>query len=421
MSIRNNYKEAVSSILILLSMILIVVDAAIPQLTHLIFSSYIRIDFFLKVFLLIIISVHIVTSKNVKMKYLINITVFVFLIYLSVDLLYQLRVNDLPYIVNGYNAFFFFAFVLYFSSFTIFYIKREIFLSVIILFGLISAVIGILQYSLNTPLLGLGDGKSGFQVLSSTFYGSSGRQIRGFGLFNSGLGAGIYLIFLLPITIYLGNRKKLYLILTIIFLLAIFCTLTRNIYLGASIAVFSSIMYIYLKNNKLLFCIPILFLFIAFLGLYTQSFGGSSGGILDNTSRAMRQDQSTRELSIQNQSGLLDYVLGEGLYQSESTDASKRILIDNTYLHLIKHVGFLGFMIFLLVYLALLYISIRNSKTSINCGFYCFLAAWPAMALYNILINELLIYSALVLLFAFSEYGRSSLDKKIIFKIQEGR
>lgn len=107
----------------------------------------------------------------------------------------------------------------------------------IVLIGVFESVLGIIQHIASDPFFDTQklnaiyflDGKSSSTITNL----GSGASVRAFGTFDSGLTLGIFLMLSLAILIDLSNIKKIFkIIFSAIYLVAIYYTLTRNVYIG---------------------------------------------------------------------------------------------------------------------------------------------------------------------------------------------
>lgn len=121
----------------------------------------------------------------------------------------------------------------------------------IVIVGIFEAVLGIVQHitgmtffapeNLNAIYFLNGLSSSNVDTLGV------GASVRAFGTFDSGLTLGIFLIFCLSVMIDLCNMKKyIKVVFTGVYLIAIYCTLTRNIYIGL---ISFGALYFFLKFN----------------------------------------------------------------------------------------------------------------------------------------------------------------------------
>lgn len=178
-----------------------------------------------------------------------------------------------------------FIFIVYTLGFNNNKINLKPWINSIIIFGIINAILCILQY-LNGNLIVYST--SNENVFKSVFY--FGKMIRSCGLYTSALDVGILLSFCTIYCIYNHKnlciwKKNINLLIIILLIVAIITTRTRNVYLFMAFALFYMLLDKILKGNKkkitcLYLIITILAaLFITFKG---NSIGNSTENLYDN-------------------------------------------------------------------------------------------------------------------------------------------
>lgn len=327
-------------------------------------------------------------------------TSLAFLGYVCLVAAFHLSELKFSYIFTGYAVFFYFMFLLVPVSFVAGFLPYRM-----MRWGLLWAtagcsVVGILQYVLNRPLLRVGDSTGDFQVLSWLFLEANPPHVRGFSFFNSGLEFGIFLTFAVGVVVaYARRRWSLGLLILALVLAATFCTLTRNVYLGVGLALLGSLAYQFVRDRRLLLVLPLLSLGAGYLvsgGLSSVVSGGlASTETLDTRSRYWQQ-----EIVRQYRRDTVKLLFGEGYYQSGNERSGSRIFVDNTYLQLVAHVGLIGLLLFLAVYISLLRYAVRGPRHALRSGLYGFLVAWPAIAIFNIAVHHVALFALLPLLTA---------------------
>ncbi|KGH73673.1 hypothetical protein X280_01720 [Oenococcus oeni IOEB_0502] len=153
----------------------------------------------------------------------------------------------------------------------------------LIFFGVFESLLGIAQHFLNNTFFNTYD-SNGTPIFLSIFYSNglsssdpfSGSEVRAFGTMDSGLTLGVFV--LLSMALVLSEiprlKKRTKLILLLIFLIAIYSTLTRNIYTATLIFIF---FYLFKKNSKkriskkYLKLIYVLATIVCFISIWLQS------------------------------------------------------------------------------------------------------------------------------------------------------
>lgn len=113
----------------------------------------------------------------------------------------------------------------------------------VVFIGILEALLGIYQHVLSRPIFDTTNLNSvyflnGYSSSNVAFLGA-GASVRAFGTFDSGLSLGVFLLMCVGITLDFANfKRRTKVIVLIIFLLAIYFTLTRNVYIGLVVFIF---------------------------------------------------------------------------------------------------------------------------------------------------------------------------------------
>lgn len=237
--------------------------------------------------------------------------------------------------------------------------------------------------------------KDGFSTAYSYLLDYGGK-VRSFGLFDSGLTLGLFLIFCMGIVL-MNNQKKglgkyvsLLLILSVIYL-----TRTRNVYI-----VFSWFIFIFIFR-KLIAKIGFMKIFITELSLliivtfsYTEIFNAeffSNFDGVDFSSLISRRNLFIEALSGFN--GLPDYLFGIGKLNIQT--------IDNDILYIVNYGGLMTLILILAIYLySFFYCIFKKEKQAIDRVFLLFMLTYPVAASINYVSSVYLVVCTFYLVFS---------------------
>lgn len=203
--------------------------------------------------------------------------------------------------------------------------------------------------------------------ISSGYYNLGKYMDRCPGLCISGLEAGLFLVFgILLVAIYPKMSKRKKAILTVLFLIAIWFTGTRNIYVQIAFVFGMSVL---LKTKKISvknkYVIGIIMTFLA-TGLYLYLFSSMGTGVstknimTDTLSIIFRTKGWTGVINRIKEGGILSIVFGQGVWQS----AGFSLLIDNMYLELIVLSGVVGCVLYIVYWLRVTRVLIFDGSTT---------------------------------------------------------
>ncbi|CAM3713684.1 hypothetical protein DESA109040_20485 [Deinococcus saxicola] len=264
------------------------------------------------------------------------------------------------------------------------------------------AGLAITQHFTRNSILPLESANGQFKVLSWLFWNNGMYQVRGYSLFSNAVDFGIFIIFCLgimlqKINLRLLNSKNIFVIIIfIILIISAYSTLTRNIYIGVMITMLSSLAYRKLKKMNILLVLPLISLALGFL----ISFSGniieqSSLNLSNSASLGIRQEVWADIWQKLSNGEVLSILFGDGRYQAEAGNKIASFLIDNSFLQFIAYQGIVGLILFVYLYFYILKNALGRPKNALWCGFYGLLVAWPAMAVFNILVPQLAILTLL--------------------------
>ncbi|SEJ54690.1 hypothetical protein SAMN04488058_11071 [Deinococcus reticulitermitis] len=386
--------------LILLTPLL--VNSLLPQLTTTLFGKASSFSNLIIISLIIFSAVFAYVCKSLILKPNIFLSSFIYFVYTFSLISYYSNENGFEYTLSGYFASIL-IYLLIIMSFISNILSHRMVLRFLLCISIVTSSIGILQYIFNAPLVNIGDSTGNFKISSYMFIETSPPRVRGFSLFPSGLDFGYLLLFCFGTFLYQILNKKFFYLIPILFIsAAIFATLTRNIYFGATLCFLGIFLYVNRKiKSKVLYVIPIISFLLALL---VSSFEMDSSGLASNSSLEIRREFWQEAIKSQMRDNTLNFFIGRGIYQSGDANTGK-LFVDNTYLHFIAQFGVLGLAAFLYVYFSLLNMAIKYRHSSVMAGLYGFLVAWPFLALFNICITPVVLYGALAILTDAHETG----------------
>lgn len=388
--------------LFFLSIMPLAINALIPQVMISLGRDAQSFTLPLSLIVLLTTLMYVVYSRKFIYRSYIFLSTLAFFAYTFTVLFKYIFQDDFSYIITGYSPFFL-LYALIVVAMVPKFIDQSISKKFLYVFCSICCVIGIMQYFTNQPIVAISDASGGFKVSSYIYTSTYPYRVRGFSLFNSALEFGYFLIFCLGVFAYKINLNKYFqIIILCLILLATFTTLTRNIYLGLALALVAATCYEKKERLKgVLYIIPFISLGLALL-VNLQPAEGS--GLSSGSSLQVRQQYWQQEITRQAEATSSSFIFGDGLYQSGDAETGK-LFVDNTYLQLIAQYGILGFVLFIIIYFNLLRFSVRSRDSALSAGLYGFLAVWPFIALFNICIYPIGIFTIIALVSKSSKSG----------------
>ena len=341
----------------------------------------------------------------------------------AIILLFSIIINEhqLSYLVFSANAMFFFPvlislIILMFEPVSknslscLNFVKIDV-LAILFIYGagIPILVFGIIQYLYNEPFI-LTGGSGDYLVVSS--YDFIGGGIRAFSIFTSGLAFGKFALFLsLFWLIEFLNRQRYFstvsLLVFVFFLLAqlaIFCTLTRSIYLHDIVSLIVLFLLFYNIKTKyingiIIFSVLFGLAIIYLIPLLPWSFFGADGAF--NTASIYARFSHWEKVSgIISEASFFQIIFGQGLMQNERFILTQGFIMDNVYIALFVYGGLLGLLttmyFYYQLYKYLCNVAIRT-RNSIWIATAAFSAGVPMASLFTVQINS----SFLIILLAF--------------------
>ncbi|WP_156039109.1 hypothetical protein [Deinococcus marmoris] len=387
--------------IVMLSILLI--TGLVPQLNIFIFGDYIyNINLFARLILLINLLILLLLSSRIDATDIgLKRALIIFIAYAFLTFFVNSVKHDLAYSLQG-SLMYFYLFLLYILTFIQRFDLDKNLEKTFVYIAIPLAGLAIAQHFTANSILPLESANGQFKVLSWLFWDDGRYQVRGYSLFTNAVDFGIFIIFCLGIVIqkidfrFSNYKNILSIIIFSILLISAYSTLTRNVYIGAIITVLSSIAYLKFKKRKVLLILPLLSLALGLLiSLSGDIIQKSSINLSNSASLDIRQEIWSDIWQKISNGEVLVILFGDGRYQAEAGNNIASFLIDNSFLQFITYQGILGLILFAYLYFYILKNTLRRPKNALWCGFYGFLVAWPAMAVFNILVPQLAILTLL--------------------------
>ncbi|WP_156952828.1 hypothetical protein [Deinococcus frigens] len=382
---------------------ILLITGLVPQVNIFIFGDYIyNINNLARLILLInLFTLFLTSSKIDNTNVGLKTALIIFIAYAFLTFFINSIRYDLSYSIQGILMYFYLI-LLYILIFTQRFELNKNFEKMFIYIAIPLASLAITQHFTGNTILPLESANGQFKVLSWLFWNNGIYQVRGYSLFSNAVDFGIFIIFCLGIILQkidfrLTNSKNIFaMIIFIILIVSAYSTLTRNIYIGVIITVLSSLAYLQLKKRNILLVLPLLSLALGFLISISGNIIEKSNLNLSNSASLDIRQQVWADIWQKLSNGeMLSILFGDGRYQAEAGNKIASFLIDNSFLQFITYQGIVGLMLFVYLYSYILKNALGRPKNALWCGFYGLLVAWPAMAVFNILVPQLAILTLL--------------------------
>jgi hypothetical protein len=223
--------------------------------------------------------------------------------------------------------------------------EKKLVLSIAVIL-LVCVIIGAAQHFLGRPILYTESSDGSFTVPSWEFIGS----VRAFSLFGSALEFGLFSALCGALGIALAKTRRLAgILLLVIAAFGCFTTLTRLCYLIFVCACLTAFILTFGKKPNRGTWQPLMHFVLGILtllaGVSTLAGGGTSD-LQDTGSLFMRLDQWSYYYNLLAQATWAERMFGFGIVQNEKILPRFPMIIDNTPLALILHIGVIGLLLF---------------------------------------------------------------------------
>jgi hypothetical protein len=204
--------------------------------------------------------------------------------------------------------------------------------------------IGTAQFLLAQPLLYTDSADGNFRAMS---WNAVGGSVRAFSLFASGLdyGSACCLIGALGVSLMVLSRyKKLSLLLFLCAAYGCYSTITRNCYIQFLMATCATFCLTSNRLSRRVKYFPVPFLLVAILVAWSGTSADISrdSAITSNLSVIIRAVEWKYYISLYWASPLVAKLLGLGIVQNSKVTNHAVVAVDNLYLGILLHVGFIG-------------------------------------------------------------------------------
>lgn len=389
-----NLNHALHNIIFLvltLLIALIFINGLAPQLQIFILGEVRITSIYFKFFLIFSLVVSILLQGKIKIPSWLLVLIFSFSAYLIIDILRLVIIENLrpSYILFGINSYYFFYLILP----LVYHIRTTISNSRIIdglwLISVPLILLGFGQWWMQIPLLPTSSNDASFFVGSWQF----DQRVRAFSLFNSPLDFGQFLIFVMATSLasFLFVKRSLWsLLVFLLSIVGILTTLTRNVYIGAFCVIVTIILIFFIKNWRYVLTLPLVYGGIAFAIANNSVFFESQKGIADAKNLNIRLDQWDSYLSGLIRGGVDQIFFGNGYIQNDRFSQSQGVLIDNTYIAVVTHIGTIGLVVVLVtissIWVSALIASYKH-KDALIIGCCASISSFLAMGVFNIILG----------------------------------
>lgn len=254
--------------------------------------------------------------------------------------------------------------------------KKEHILNLVILFGMLQAILGILQFVLRSPILPIV--VNGQQIVSSIYYvpGSGGTGdssiigssylVRASGTMGSGLGLGILCLSSLA-TLSLRKKSRLTTILELVLCIAIILTLTGAIYAGF----FSFLIFRYLLLHKSTWLIKYVYYLLWFIGVSIEWFIAhipqyiiSLFPTIESRFNGIQYYQSILNSSLSSRFFGQNFTNNWQSLANATLNINNRYVVDNFFMYTFYNVGIFGIIILFFAYKNIMDRQLKTNSTS---------------------------------------------------------
>ncbi|MCB2206576.1 hypothetical protein KQI65_17675 [bacterium] len=357
-SVKTEVKGFVQAALWLL-LLLGIVDGILPtlQMTLLdgrVFASGVIVKAALLLILAFAYRAHVdADPEHLNAKYILVSSTLVFLIYATLRLLVAMWGGqfNLTHVLADMNAYYGYLPAVMLAALLPGILSGKRFIPVTASVVIMLAAFGLLQVVVGQPFTGTASVNASYVVHSWMFYDS----LRAFSLFSSPSMFGMFMLFALLIMLAQlrmeGQHRVLIAAGLVFAAAAVIVTMTRQVYLLTVWSVLVLLLWRQLRSFRYLIPAASLLLALAVLLLPLQ-FGSSAPGLLSHASLLQRFQNWQFHLQALADGGAAAWLFGLAVTQHGSQATQLPVLIDNTPLALVVHLGFVGFGLFLTIFLA---------------------------------------------------------------------
>jgi hypothetical protein len=330
--------------LVVVLLFFLIVDGTVPQLQMFLMGGNILVgNFIFKVAVLAIAGLGFFVYPKLRHTGLPVITWLLCIAYL---------VGDMPHLMSGHGMTLVDVLQSYNAYYSLILIgpvllafrgavsERTIIRCTVFIF-LVCAAIGLAQYITSQPILFTENADGTFVVPSWNFFG----QVRAFSLFTSSMNFGMFCALCGSLGVALSREKRTKgVLIFVVSAIACYATLTRLSYLVFACACSYAVVLTFGKKVARGLWYPVLYfvLGISTILVGLSSFTADASNLQDSGSLLQRVAQWGFYSELILQSSPTDKVLGLGIVQNEKLSTEYPMLIDDSPLALVLHLGIVG-------------------------------------------------------------------------------
>jgi hypothetical protein len=386
------------------SWILMTVDGLLPQAQAMMLEGRVLIpNIALKFVFLASLLACALCGRHLSVPWRLRTAYYLFIAYLGIDALILFLFwppHSFEYILFGYNAYFFFLVAIGLFALTGQTLRESALARSTLLIFLPLGMLGVAQHITGLPLLPVvaGDELYGYAAMSYTFFG----QMRAFSLFADPWEFGTFVSLVACITLSQslfsrGRRRFFWFAAFAATQLAIYCTLTRMIYVEALLGS-ASVVLIWRACSVRWSGLSLKWLPIAY-GVFTTIFAFYVGPVIGSVSGSLTNSDSlidrlytwSRYFHIWTSGSLGRFLFGTGMIQNGRFAFSRDMVIDNTSLGIAIQIGFVGLVLWVyLMWRIWRYLLAETLclPSALRVGFTGFFSTWLAAGTFAIVIGQ---------------------------------
>lgn len=370
--------------------LLISVNGALPQLQLLVIGDVVMPAIALKLLLFLLLFIAFISNLRSSSPRWLPVIIILFAAYVVFSVIRVGYFTYLPitYLIFGINAYYSYILILPFAFGLKHSIDGDAIIKWLWIISLPLSILGIAQWLTSNTIVPTESPDKSFFVGSWQFYD----RVRAFSLFNSSFEYGQFVLLIIATSLAtLLKSRNLWTILILgISLVSIYSTLTRNVYIGCFITISSVLMITLIRNYRILLTLPIIYTAISF---WLAAYGGTLGnsrGIADTYSLGIRFSQWSIYLNDLWRGGVAQLLFGTGYVQNDRYSQSSNVVLDNTYLAVITHIGIVGLIFVVIILFSVWTYALKlayERRDTLTIGIAAVLSAALPMSVFNIVLS----------------------------------
>jgi hypothetical protein len=375
----------------LVAIILIVVDAALPQLEMFLTGGQVPVPTSsLKLLLVGAIVVSFSVAPSITLSWFPLRAWILFVTYLVIDIPH-LMTQDLTMfqVLSEYYGYYSLILILPAACVLALRIEEASVVRVIKMIFMVCAILGIAQFAFDSPILYTESADGRFSIIAWQFFATGG--IRAFSLFVYSVNFGLFCSMVGGIGLFsfLQRKNGLDALLFVTAAICCYITLTRVVFLVFCATVFGVVALRFGKTTKAVRSAALLSFLTGIAVAYGGAIGllGGGNGIGDTLSLLQRLEQVAYYWGVFSSGTVAQKLLGFGIVQDVNFNKMSIYPIDNLFMALLLHIGLFGLLAFLfLVWSVWLAITkeTRQRMTSLRAGVCGLWVSFGAISLFDI-------------------------------------